>query len=441
MRDKGEAMSNQRPESQFSYTQDELDLHKVIAVMRQDTECLRDEDGRLSERLNDAVSRAESLARQRGMSDAHMDFLKQTSHNKSNPPHVPDEMRSWDEIVEEANAAIPGYVTLEDICSAQDFEDALKHIREIEQEFKHLTGLTKTDVAFIVIAIALQCARQYILQPFLDKNRLTSKQNDKIVKGIVPKSWQGILSASVPYDATRRTDDFNEKTGLSGYTHRYRTLGHDPLLGWFFGPINILSDTLTKSDFITSYNVVDMKISAPTTTSEAIYRAQEQAKVEFNLPVSVARQAIHFGSDYFTKQGLPLPIIGSVNNDVSKFLIQNNINMLNVTGGMALSTLVNSLVSIVHKLFNVEHIAPELYEVRTRKILSISNTVASVSNIVAVAISRNAKVLDLGGLLVTIRRLCMDARFIARAKQEFIEGKLNNEWERISADIDRLCGC
>jgi hypothetical protein len=112
--------------------------------------------------------------------------------------------------------------------------------------------------------------------------------------------------------------------------------------------------------------------------------------------------------------------------------------MLNVTEGIALSSFINYMVSCIHKLFITDEITPELYEVKTRKILSISNTVASASNIAYVAITKNAKVLDLGGLLVTIRRLCMDTRFIARVKQEFIEGKLDEEWKIISDDIDRL---
>jgi hypothetical protein len=352
---------------------------------------------------------------------------------------TPEPMRPWGEIVDEANAAIPGYVTLEDICSAKEFEDAERYINEIEREFKNATKLTKTDLAFIGIAIALQCARQYAIQPFLDKHRLTHKQNDDIVKGMIPKEWREILCGSVPYDATTRLDKTSESTGIAGSTHRYRTLGHDPMLGWLFGPVNILSDTLTKSDFVTSYEIVDMKIGGKVLTPVAFDRAIEQAKVRFNLPVSVIRQGIHFGSDYFTKQGLPLPIVGSINNDVSKFLINNNINILNVSEGMALSALINTLVSCVHRLFNTKQLEPELYEVRTRKIVSISNAIASASNIAAVAITKNVKVLDIGGLLVTIGALCSNARFIARVKQEFIEGKLNDEWARISEEIDRLC--
>jgi len=426
--------------SQFTYTDDELELNKVIAFVQAEMKNIRRDDEDFNQSLGDSIVKAEKLARKKGITYEEFLLFKLHAQNGNVGNSVPEPMHSWDEIVDEADAAIPGYVTLEDICSAEDFEDAFRHLDEIDKEFKKKTGLTKTDVAFIVIAIALQCTRQYVLQPFLDKFRMTDKQNAKIVNKVIPKSWQDILCGSVPYDATTRLDPKSDSTGLSGNTHRYRTLGHDPLLGWLFGPVSILSDTLTKSDFVTSYEVIDMKIGSPILTPVAFYRAYEQAKIRFSLLVaSVVRQFIHFGSDYFTKQGLPIPIISSVNNDVSKFLIQNNINMLNISEGMALSTLINVLVSTVHKLFNTNKISPELYEVRTRKILSISNTIASASNIAIAAITKNVKILDLGGLLITIRRLCSDARFIARVKQEFIEGKLNDEWARISEEIDRLC--
>ena len=429
-------MKDQAYSSQFSYTEDELELMKVIAHQQSELEHLHRENIQIAMETKISIERAEAFARKKGISAEQLERLRQEVSYESSV--APESGISWEEIVAEADIAIPGFVTLEDICSAREFEDAFRYVKEIEAEFKEKTGLTKTDVAFIAVAVALQCSRQYVIQPFLDNHRITHAQNDKLIGKLVPKKWQDILLGSVPYDATKRDVSLPKDTGISGSTHRYRTLGHDPILGWVFGPVNILSDTLTKNDFVSSYAITNMKIGPKILTSTAFENAFEQSKVEANLPISIARQGIHFGSDFFSKQGLPIPIISSINNDVSKYLINNKINMLNVTEGAMLSTFINTLTACVHSLFNKEGIEPELYEVRTRKILSISNAIASASNIAYVAITKNVKMLDLGGLLVTISRLFSDARFIARVKQEFIEGKLNDEWERISNDIDIL---
>ena len=139
-------------------------------------------------------------------------------------------------------------------------------ISNIDREFEKATKLNKIDVSFMLLATAIQCTRQYIFTN--DKFRLTDKEGDKLVKGsikkIVPKTAEEIICGSVPYDAIQKEEYFASlkiSTELSGITHRYRTLGHDPILGWIFGPINIISDTLTKSDIITTYYIRKMKIS------------------------------------------------------------------------------------------------------------------------------------------------------------------------------------
>lgn len=62
---------------------------------------------------------------------------------------------------------------------------------------------------------------------------------------LIPPTKAEILTGSVPYDAIK-TGAHVSGTGLSGTTHRYRTLGHDPILGWIFGTANILTNSLTK---------------------------------------------------------------------------------------------------------------------------------------------------------------------------------------------------
>lgn len=433
-------MSDDPRKSRYSYTKQQLELNKVIAHAQQEIAALHKSGNHLSDSYDHLIAHAEALARKKGVSDYHLELMKMQAKDAPSPVRdISERLRSWDEIVDEADRAITGDVFMEDICSQADFEYALKYVRDINEEFNRKTELTAMDMAFMAIATALQVARQYVLQPFLDKNRMSHAQNDAIVKGMVPKSWHDILLASVPYDASERLDKDSPLPGLGGGAHRYRTLGHDPVLGWLFGPINILSDSLTKYDFISSHEVIDMKVGKTMLTSQAFAIASEQAKIKFNLPVSIVRQALHFGSDYFSSMGLPLPIISSANNNVSRFLMNNKINMLNVTQGAMLSSLINFLISCTHGLFNTEGLEPDLYQVRTRKILSISNTIATASNIAFVAISGNAKKLDIGGALVTIRRLCTDLRFMARVKQEFIEGKLDSEWDAISRDIDHLC--
>ena len=49
---------------------------------------------------------------------------------------------------------------------------------------------------------------------------------------------------------------------MGGKYHRMYTLGHDPILGWFFGTANILTDCITFHNFNTnriSFQLTDVE--------------------------------------------------------------------------------------------------------------------------------------------------------------------------------------
>ena len=161
-----------------------------------------------------------------------------------------------------------------------------------------------------------------------------------------------------------------------------------------------------------------------------------------NLPTAIFAQGCHLKSDKFTKLGLPVPILETINPEFASKLYKSNydalcfsrdLKMIGASAGI--SIFIDMIIGLVHGLFNKNRIDKDLYEVRTRKILLISNSIASTSNIIQTVITKNPKNLDIGGLLVTVSHLFMDMRFIARIKEEFINRELDkdliNELERL----------
>lgn len=202
-------------------------------------------------------------------------------------------------------------------------------IDKIDRDFKEKTKLHSRDIILLFLCTALQCARQYLLSG--KEFRLTAQQGDKLMENTVGRAigaakrpeWNEVLFQSVPYDAIR-TGPAISGTGLAGTTHRYRTLGHDPVLGWIFGTANIMTSSLTKTNFVTTYQVSNNIIVSyyPQGTVGMINNAMQYARADpLLLPASVARQAIHFGSDYFTKQGLPIPVIATVSDDLARVML------------------------------------------------------------------------------------------------------------------------
>lgn len=120
-------------------------------------------------------------------------------------------------------------------------------------------------------------------------------------------------------------------------------------------------------------------------------------------------------------------------------LCSYGIDTASVGTEIGLSIAINTLISMVHRLSYDESVDdPKLYEVRTRKIILYSNTIASVSNVIAAAITKNPKILDVGGLLVTITRLFTDIRFITRVKQEFVESQLDLHFKGVLDEIEKM---
>ena len=320
-------------------------------------------------------------------------------------------------------------------------------VENIDRQFKEKTKLTDGDIKFLFLCTAMQCARQYLLAN--DKFRLEDKGSlksnvrgeilmkhayDAVPDVIAPPEWKKVLFQPVPYDTTNHSSfiHYSDSQKLSGINHRYRTLGHDPILGWIFGPANIMTNSLTETDFVTTYQSSNNVILRhyPMGTTGMLNRAAGYAKDDpMLLAASVARQAIHFGSDYFTKQGLPIPAIATVNNNLAGTMITKcHIDMWSVTRGAVVATLINQLIAVIHRLFYDEaHDGSEtMYEVRTRKVLSYSNAIAVGSNVVVTAITKDLQKLDGGGILVALHRFISDTKFIQEVKRDFLKDEIYN---------------
>lgn len=330
---------------------------------------------------------------------------------------------------------------------AQISHNAPAVIQNIDKDFEKKTHLHGFDIPFLFLATTIQCVRQYLLTNdklrFQDDGSTKSHQKGEIlVKNIldpkigdwhpVPPTVAEVLTRSVPYDAflfeSPEIKANLGNIGLSGANHRYLTLGHDPILGLIWGPANITTSSLTKSDF-SSYYVRNMTIAGhyPGSMFSDAFRFWRQDPAL--LPVSIARQLTHYTSDAFTKQGLPIPVLSTVTPDLVGYMVKKgNIDLWSVSRGAALSAMINYLIFCMHTLFwqEARDGSKSMYEIRTRKILMYSNVLATSSNIIVSAVTQDATKLDVGGMMVTLYRLIEDNKFIYEVKKDFLKNELYN---------------
>lgn len=324
-----------------------------------------------------------------------------------------------------------------------------------DNEFKKATGLKRTDFVFLFTAIALQCVRQYVLTDA--KWGKNDRPNDKEAagnhkyersernRGYYYTTVDEILTNPVPFDTQVNSKKFGENLG-GGTGHRFATLGHDPILGWIFGTANIATRTVTLSSF-NSYHVkyglygkrMSDYFSENADTGKVLQYGLVDNAMHLNNGILVAsfiKEAVHLKSDVNSKESLSIPGVATlISPKFAQQLSEYGINMNNIlTVGKQASyaMVINLIISMLHRLLYNEKKDGDikLYEVRTRKIISYSNTIASVSNVLYVAIAtylgdtKAVNKLDVGGILVAIVTVLRNGKI----QQEIYEEFMSNRW-------------
>ena len=346
-------------------------------------------------------------------------------------------------------------------------------IKEIDRQFEKATHLRGTDTAFLFVATGLQCFRQYFLT-MMPTERPGDKEAAKLVKGesiehsdrshrLYNPSLEEILTNPVPFDLNN--DSQGALKGYGYFGHRGATVGHDPLIGLVVGTANIATSTATlwgkeipiKMDSFhvrtglalgrngTLHNADVFASSAGgnllhANTSEVLrrtfveklfYQGIEGVQI---VGCSAVKEYVHLQSDKFSKKSLPAPCVSAFSPQLAGELAKRGLDMANVHQvgkQFTYAVAIDALIAIIHgMLFNpVEGISRHMYEIRTRKILSYSNLIASASNVIVAAVAQfldmdGKRIADWGGYINTLRHIAFDTKFIHEMKKDFLKNEL-----------------
>ncbi len=366
----------------------------------------------------------------------------------------------------------------ESVLTSGDIDKALAEYGEsydkITEEFLEKTKLQGADLGFLFVGVALQCIRIYVINNLTEIEKANSKGGkedklhdlqDKIFEKMgkggpaevfdLYASFDAIVSTrGVPYDATAYFSDEIKKLKLfKGANHRFSTLGHDPFLGLIFGTANILTNTITTNrKIILKTNAVyyddllkNPKIGVVVPTTAMMKAAGDRLKDDKKSVVAaVIKQLIHIATDLYTPMGIALPGAGLMLDNTSVEKLTDYIStgdLLKIGASAGISALINTLISAIHgcKLLfeddESDKFAKDLYQARTRKIVTYSNCIASTSNLITTAVTKDTRSLDIGGLIITITRLFSDIRFLTKLEYEYINSGMSEIYEEKYADI------
>lgn len=347
-----------------------------------------------------------------------------------------------------------------------------ENLERINREFKERTRLRDTDAAFVVAATMLQVARVLVINSLTEVERAgagNAKEDalhgfqDRIFSGFddgaagesgrLFASKSHILSSrGVPYDATRYEAE-NFKI-FKGANHRFATLGHDPVLGLMFGTSNIMTNSITcvrdanvfgigariPATYSVSYDAFgkNPQIGTPTGTVEMLVAAGRRVVSEPDAAAAaLIKQLIHIGTDLYTPCGIQIPfanlVLDKAHTEIlTKYVNTGDVLKVGVQAGM--TAFINWLIAALHGCSLIfkddgSDYCTEMYQARTKKIILISNTIATSSSVVQASITKNPKCLDLGGAAVLLYRLFSDARFVSRLKEEYVQSELDKVYD------------
>ena len=457
--------------SEHKFSKDEQDLLKVMKMNQLESAALKESSDLTIKQMDDAISSSEKLLKELGI---NLPQKKELNTERITVKKELVDSIKYEDLLQKANSYIQDGIDFEDILTDEEMNNAYNRVEEINSAFSKKTSIiNKTDLIFLGIATALQTTKAlvypYIAQKMgygekIDKgqrlehndkkikdeqkkanDKFRDKHSDKQKKG-ERNEWIEILYRPPAFDATAGSKDLG--INMEGGFHRVHTLGHDPILGWIFGTANILTDTITFENFQTNkvtrkpLLITPQQISLIELFNSTYKKIQEH---ELNLPAAIFAEAVHLKSDINTKLGLPIPLLEAIDSNFASELYKSNYDTLCLARDMkfigvsaAISIFFDMVISLVHGLFNKEKIDKKIYEVRTRKILLISNSIASTSSIINAAITQNPKNLDIGGLLNTVSRCFRDIRFITKVKEEFINNELNKDLQLELNKLDEM---
>ena len=224
---------------------------------------------------------------------------------------------------------------------------------------------------------------------------------------------------------------------------RVTAIGHDPLPGLIFGTANIATSILTTKNLESYHIITDGKVDAFYSEERAstILVLQKTAAKFFEgteglkkIGVSFAKEICHLYSYVNTHNSLPLPVISVIDAKFASELASYGLDFANVLTVMkqaVMARMINSLIAMYHFSFYDGSIPKDLYKVKTKKIICYSNVIASGVNIAETAVTKNFKMLDIGGIANTIFELVTSLKFMKKVKRDFIFGSYDKALEKI----------
>ena len=287
--------------SRFDYSKDERDLNRVIKYQE---EYLKKLNVPSASHMDSCIMESEKVLKALNIS---VDKNKYCCSNVVVKPVTT--VPSWEDLCNESKTSIKSEVELEDLFSVEELKDNQEIVTRLNKEYNAIHRLDKFDILIASTAGLVGALIDILLVGIPKKTYsglkggpLSNYVRDWFDRKFPEEEMQKLANSKmskVPYDAQ---DNRNTKIwveGLSSFYHRLLSLGHDPILGFVVGVLDILQGSMTT---------VDKKGNLVIQVMENYSNRKES---DFFLALS--KQLLHLKSDVTTSMGLPVPFMNLFN--------------------------------------------------------------------------------------------------------------------------------
>jgi len=333
--------------------------------------------------------------------------------------------------------------------------------------------LNKQDLGFLVFACILHGMAKYEIRKMrmmsdkdlAKKNPLHHKEHSARLNHKYYCSREEIITNPVPFDAIildpmYKTSFWQHlKPGFKGTNHRFTALGHDPLLGLVIGTANIMTSTITRSDFRSWHVRTEQHerlkrngkraiesldtICEPASTIAIFKVIGERLDAEgqegwLTLGTALAKEIVHLMTDMPSLMSLPIPVISAISPDFAHKLSLYGINTGTIVEGVIANKIINFVVAFLHRLCMEKGADERMYKVRTSKLITAANLIATGGDLAVTMYQaymgdlKAMRKFDLGGYVCTLDNLVSSTRLINQLECEYMNEKFQQELNRVT---------
>ena len=280
------------------------ELSAVIVHNDKQLQNIKIDNAKMNSEVEKSICQSEELLRELGHTLPHVKAHKRETLRLNDMERL-----EWDDVVAEAEKCVEGKVSIEQVFTKDELAANEEFIVKLREDFNAIHRLDAIDWTIPIVAGILGGIIDIVLVgiPERTKQGTSAGPLSDYIRGLFdktfpPEEMEKLANSKIsktPFDAqdNRNTKVYVE--GLSAYYHRLLELGHDPILAFIVGVLDVLKGTMTTIDKKGKIVIQALDCYAD--------------RGESNLFVAIAKVLRHLKSDVTTSMGLPAPLMGLFN--------------------------------------------------------------------------------------------------------------------------------